>query len=170
MKCGRAAIFVAAPALAAALALVPGLAHGLGGGVHLLDGLLIAFLNLDEVIRIIRTEDKPKPALIKRFRLTEEQADMPAYESRWGTPYSIDAMLEHGALFGGEGNGAVSTSIGSVQGDPGPEPGETGIFKSSFGVFVGGENWTGIWDDDEGLTGVSVTITEHSIETMVWRP
>jgi topoisomerase-4 subunit A len=43
--------------------------------LHLLDGLLIAFLNLDEVIRIIRTEDKPKPALIKRFKLTEEQAD-----------------------------------------------------------------------------------------------
>ena len=43
--------------------------------LHLLEGLLIAFLNLDEVIRIIRTEDKPKPALIKRFKLTEEQAD-----------------------------------------------------------------------------------------------
>jgi len=43
--------------------------------LHLLDGLLIAFLNLDEVIRIIRTEDKPKPALIKRFKLSEDQAD-----------------------------------------------------------------------------------------------
>ena len=43
--------------------------------LHLLDGLLIAFLNLDEVIRIIRAEDKPKPALIKRFKLSEDQAD-----------------------------------------------------------------------------------------------
>jgi len=43
--------------------------------LHLLDGLLIAFLNLDEVIHIIRTEDKPKAALIKRFDLSEEQAD-----------------------------------------------------------------------------------------------
>ncbi|UCC57448.1 MAG: DNA topoisomerase IV subunit A [Gammaproteobacteria bacterium] len=43
--------------------------------LHLLEGLLIAFLNLDEVIRIIRTEDKPKPALIKRFKLSDEQAD-----------------------------------------------------------------------------------------------
>jgi topoisomerase-4 subunit A len=43
--------------------------------LHLLEGVLIAFLNLDEVIRIIRTEDKPKPALIKRFKLSEEQAD-----------------------------------------------------------------------------------------------
>ena len=43
--------------------------------LHLLDGLLIAFLNLDEVIRIIRSEDKPKPVLMKRFKLTEEQAD-----------------------------------------------------------------------------------------------
>jgi topoisomerase-4 subunit A len=43
--------------------------------LHLLDGLLIAFLNLDEVIRIIRTEDEPKQALIARFALSEEQAD-----------------------------------------------------------------------------------------------
>jgi len=43
--------------------------------LHMLDGLLIAFLNLDEVIHIVRTEDKPKPALIKRFDLSEEQAD-----------------------------------------------------------------------------------------------
>lgn len=43
--------------------------------LHLLDGLLVAFLNLDEVIRIIRTEDEPKPALIARFALSEEQAD-----------------------------------------------------------------------------------------------
>ena len=43
--------------------------------LHLLDGLLIAFLNLDEVIRIIRTEDDPKSALIARFALSEEQAD-----------------------------------------------------------------------------------------------
>ena len=43
--------------------------------LHLLEGLLVAFLNLDEVIRIIRTEDEPKAALIARFRLSEEQAD-----------------------------------------------------------------------------------------------
>ena len=43
--------------------------------LHLLEGLRIAFLNLDEVIRIVRHEDEPKPALIKRFKLSEEQAD-----------------------------------------------------------------------------------------------
>jgi len=43
--------------------------------LHLLDGLLIAFLNLDEVISIIRTEDKPREKLIKRFKLSEAQAD-----------------------------------------------------------------------------------------------
>ena len=43
--------------------------------LHLLEGLRIAFLNLDEVIRIVRTEDEPKPVLIKRFKLSEEQAD-----------------------------------------------------------------------------------------------
>ncbi|WP_165678826.1 DNA topoisomerase IV subunit A, partial [Metapseudomonas otitidis] len=43
--------------------------------LHLLDGLLIAFLNLDEVIHIIRTEDQPKPVLMERFQLSEAQAD-----------------------------------------------------------------------------------------------
>ncbi len=43
--------------------------------LHLLDGLLVAFLNLDEVIRIIRSEDEPKQALIARFALSEEQTD-----------------------------------------------------------------------------------------------
>ncbi|MGF1548875.1 MAG: DNA topoisomerase IV subunit A [Thiotrichales bacterium] len=43
--------------------------------LHLLQGLLIAYLNLDEVIRIIRTEDEPKAALMARFALSEAQAD-----------------------------------------------------------------------------------------------
>lgn len=43
--------------------------------LHLLDGLMIAFLNLDEVIRIIREEEKPKIQLMERFGLTEVQAD-----------------------------------------------------------------------------------------------
>lgn len=43
--------------------------------LHLLEGLLIAFLNLDEVIRIIRSEDHPKPVLMERFGLTDVQAD-----------------------------------------------------------------------------------------------
>lgn len=43
--------------------------------LHILDGLLIAYLNLDEVIAIIRKEDKPKPALMARFKLTETQAE-----------------------------------------------------------------------------------------------
>jgi len=43
--------------------------------LHILDGLLVAFLNLDEVIRIIRREDEPKQKLIKRFKLSEIQAE-----------------------------------------------------------------------------------------------
>ncbi|HHI75969.1 MAG TPA: DNA topoisomerase IV subunit A [Gammaproteobacteria bacterium] len=52
--------------------------------LHLLEGLLIAFLNLDEVIRIIRTEDEPKPVLMRRFDLTDVQAD-----------YILDTKLRH---------------------------------------------------------------------------
>jgi len=43
--------------------------------LHILEGLLVAYLNLDEVIRIIRREDEPKPVLMKRFRLSDIQAD-----------------------------------------------------------------------------------------------
>ncbi len=47
----------------------------LNARLHILDGLLIAYLNLDAVIRIVRTEDQPKPVLIKRFKLSDEQAE-----------------------------------------------------------------------------------------------
>ncbi len=43
--------------------------------LHILDGLLIAFLNIDEVIAIIRQEDDPKPVLMKRFGITDIQAE-----------------------------------------------------------------------------------------------
>jgi len=42
--------------------------------LHILDGLLIAYLNIDEVIRIIRQEDDPKAVLMKQFKLTDIQA------------------------------------------------------------------------------------------------
>ncbi len=43
--------------------------------LHILDGLLVAYLNLDEVIRIVRTEDDPKAVLMARFQLSELQAE-----------------------------------------------------------------------------------------------
>jgi len=43
--------------------------------LHILEGLLIAYLNIDEVIAIIRREEKPKPVLIKRFKLSEIQTE-----------------------------------------------------------------------------------------------
>jgi topoisomerase-4 subunit A len=43
--------------------------------LHVLDGLLIAFLNIDEVIAIIRSEDEPKPVLMARFGITDIQAE-----------------------------------------------------------------------------------------------
>lgn len=43
--------------------------------VHILDGLLIAYLNIDAVVKIIRREDAPKPVLMKRFKLSDIQAE-----------------------------------------------------------------------------------------------
>ncbi len=42
--------------------------------LHILEGLMVAFLNIDEVIEIIRTEDEPHPVLMKRFGITDIQA------------------------------------------------------------------------------------------------
>jgi len=43
--------------------------------LHLLEGLLVAYLNIDEVIAIIRNNDEPKPVLMKRFKISDEQAE-----------------------------------------------------------------------------------------------
>lgn len=43
--------------------------------LHILDGLLLAYLNIDEVIEIIRSEDEPKPVLMDRFGLSDTQAE-----------------------------------------------------------------------------------------------
>jgi len=43
--------------------------------LHVLEGLLVAYLNIDEVIAIIRTEDEPKPVLMERFGISERQAE-----------------------------------------------------------------------------------------------
>ncbi len=43
--------------------------------LHILDGLLVAYLNIDEVIKIIRSEDEPKPVLMKKFKLSDIQAE-----------------------------------------------------------------------------------------------
>jgi len=43
--------------------------------LHILEGLLVAYLNIDEVIAIIRREEKPKPVLVKRFKLSEIQTE-----------------------------------------------------------------------------------------------
>jgi len=43
--------------------------------IHVLEGLMIAYLNIDEVIKIIREEDNPKAVLMKRFKLSDIQAD-----------------------------------------------------------------------------------------------
>ena len=43
--------------------------------IHVLEGRMVVYLNVDEVIRTIRESDEPRPALMSRFKLTERQAD-----------------------------------------------------------------------------------------------
>ena len=52
--------------------------------MHILLGLMMAYLNLDEVIAIIRREDEPKPVLMKRFKLSDTQVE-----------YILDTKLRH---------------------------------------------------------------------------
>jgi len=49
--------------------------HKVRARIHILEGRQLILLNIDEVIRIIRKSDEPKPALIARFKLSAEQAD-----------------------------------------------------------------------------------------------
>ncbi|MCZ6502345.1 MAG: DNA topoisomerase IV subunit A [Gammaproteobacteria bacterium] len=43
--------------------------------LHILEGLMVAYMNIDEVIKIVRTKDNPKQALIKKYKLSDRQAD-----------------------------------------------------------------------------------------------
>ena len=43
--------------------------------IHILEGLLVAYLNIDEVIAIIRSEDEPKPVMMQRFNISDRQAE-----------------------------------------------------------------------------------------------
>lgn len=43
--------------------------------LHVLEGLLVAYVNLDEVIRIVRSEERPREALVKKFKLSDAQAN-----------------------------------------------------------------------------------------------
>ena len=71
--------------------------------LHILDGLLIAFLKIDEVIAIIRKEEQPKPVLMKRFKLSDVQAEA-ILELRFAPAGAIgrdqDPHRAEGACFG----------------------------------------------------------------------
>ena len=59
--------------------------------LHILDGLMIAYLNLDEVIRIVRYEDEPKQKLISTFALSDIQADANSGQAHWEAWYRFSA-------------------------------------------------------------------------------
>jgi len=73
--------------------------------LHILEGLIAVYLNLDEVIRIIRREDEPKPVLMKRFKLSDEQAE-----------FILETKLRHLAKL--EDAGLVSIEKGYVAKTP----------------------------------------------------
>jgi topoisomerase-4 subunit A len=68
--------------------------------LEVLEGYLAVYLNLDKVIKIIRTEDEPKPVLIKAFKLTDNQAEA-ILNMRLRSLRKLEEMeirTEHGAL------------------------------------------------------------------------
>ena len=68
--------------------------------MELLDGYIIAFLNLDRVIAIIRTEDEPKPVMMAEFELTDRQAEA-ILNMRLRAPHPpavMDTLQERGPL------------------------------------------------------------------------
>ncbi|HEX4741003.1 MAG TPA: DNA topoisomerase IV subunit A [Caulobacteraceae bacterium] len=83
--------------------------------LHVLEGLLIVYLNLDEVIRIVRYEDEPKARLIATFTLSEVQADA-VLDTRLRQLARLEEMVirrEHDAL--SKERGALTALIGSTK-------------------------------------------------------
>jgi topoisomerase-4 subunit A len=68
--------------------------------LHILDGLLIVFLDLDEVIRIVRFEDEPKARLIERFEISDIQAEaiLNTRLRQLATLEEMELKREHGEL------------------------------------------------------------------------
>src|SRR5690606_30305055 len=83
--------------------------------IHVLEGLMIAYLNVDEVIRIIRREDDPGPVLMKRFRLTEKQAEA-ILELKLRRLAKLEEMRIRGELEElGEERSSLQQTLGSRQ-------------------------------------------------------
>jgi topoisomerase-4 subunit A len=84
--------------------------------LHILDGLLIAYLNLDVVIRIVRTEDEPKPVLMKRFKLSDLQAEA-ILETKLRHLAKLEEMKIRGeqAELAGEKDGIEKTLKGAAR-------------------------------------------------------
>ncbi|MEZ5878905.1 MAG: DNA topoisomerase IV subunit A [Tepidamorphaceae bacterium] len=114
--------------------------------LDVLEGYLIAYLNLDEVIRIIREEDEPKPALIAAFKLTDTQAEA-ILNMRLRSLRKLEEMeirREHKSLTGEQRDlkalqsdeglqwTRISEQIAEVRGKFGPDT-ELGKRRSAFG-------------------------------------
>ena len=83
--------------------------------IHILEGLMIAYLNIDEVIAIIRREDAPKPVLMKRFKLTDEQAEA-VLELKLRKLAKLEEMKIQGELRElGEERKSLQQTLGSKQ-------------------------------------------------------
>ena len=83
--------------------------------IHILEGLMIAYLNIDEVIAIIRREDAPKPVLMKRFKLTDEQAEA-VLELKLRKLAKLEEMKIQGELKElGEERKSLQQTLGSKQ-------------------------------------------------------
>ena len=105
--------------------------------LEILGGYLIAYLNLDEVIRIIREEDEPKPALMVRFTLTDLQARIAILDTRLRSLRKLEEMELRSANSntltkekdGNRGRCSASDEDAMV----GPSPSRSGAVKKTFG-------------------------------------
>ena len=135
--------------------------------LHILDGLLAAYLNIDAVIEIIRTEDKPKPALMARFKLSDAQA-----EAVLGLRLRHLARLEEVRIRGEQSDLAAEQA--DLTATLGSRPKMTGLIKEELAALAdlhGDERRTGIVEkeaaqviDESKLVAsgpVTVVLSEH---------
>ncbi len=129
--------------------------------LEVLDGFLIAYLNLDEVIRIIRNEDEPKPVLMERFKLSDVQAEA-ILNMRLRSLRKLEEMeikTEHSKL--SEERAGLMELLGSDERQWDKISGEIKDIKKQFGKSTPlGKRMTGT----AALPKIDVSIEEALIE------
>ncbi|TPW36767.1 DNA topoisomerase IV subunit A [Oecophyllibacter saccharovorans] len=138
--------------------------------LEILDGFLLVYLNLDEVIRIIREEDEPKPAMQKTFGLTELQAEYVLnMRLRSLRRLEEDALRKERATLGREEDGLVRL-LGSDKRRWKRVSDDLAAFEKRFAALPGGERLTQITEAPKEIdTSAALEVDREPLTVLLSR-